>query len=242
MVGTEYRLLKFLLRRNSLTIKHLVVLAASAGFVYGANDAATRLDASADVLTEIMASPDKGIPQDLLDKSACVIVVPGLKKGAFIIGGKYGKGFISCRKEPGPGWSAPAAVRIEGGSFGLQIGGSETDVVMLLMNRGGVKKLLSSKFTLGADAQAAAGPVGRESSAETDAKMHAEILTYSRSRGLFAGVSLQGATLRPDDDWNKELYGGGVPNEDIVLGTTNPPAAASKLMGTLNKFSGRRTG
>ena len=225
-----------------MKLKHLAVMLAGSGLVFGASDAPSRLDASAEVLTEIMATPDKGIPQDLLDKSACVIIVPGLKKGAFIIGGKYGKGFISCRKEPGPGWSAPAAVRVEGGSFGLQIGGSETDVVMLLMNRGGVKKLLSSKFTLGADAQAAAGPVGRESSADTDAKLHAEILTYSRSRGLFAGISLQGATLRPDDDWNHELYGKGVPNEDIVLGTTNPPASASKLLGALNKFSGRRSG
>jgi lipid-binding SYLF domain-containing protein len=223
-------------------LKHLAVLLAGSGLVFGASDAPARLDASAEVLTEIMASPDKGIPQDLLDKSACVIIVPGLKKGAFIVGGKYGKGFISCRKSSGPGWSAPAAVRVEGGSFGLQIGGSATDVIMLLMNEGAVKKLLSSKFTLGADAQAAAGPVGRESSAETDAKLHAEILTYSRSRGLFAGISLQGATLRPDDDWNRELYGSGVPNEDIVLGTTNPPAAASKLMAALNKFSGRRSG
>jgi lipid-binding SYLF domain-containing protein len=225
-----------------MKLMQFAVMLAGAGLVFGASDAPARLDASADVLTEIMASPDKGIPQDLLDKSACVIIVPGLKKGAFIIGGKYGKGFISCRKDPGPGWSAPAAVRIEGGSFGLQIGGSETDVVMLLMNRSGVKKLLSSKFTLGADAQAAAGPVGRESSAETDAKLHAEILTYSRSRGLFAGISLQGATLRPDDDWNRELYGSGVPNEDIVLGTTNAPASASKLLAALNKFSGRRSG
>ena len=223
-----------------MKLKHTLVLLLSAGWACAANDAAARLDAAADVLTEIMASPDKGIPQDLLDKSACVVVIPGLKKGAFIIGGKYGKGFVSCRKDVGRGWSAPAAVRIEGGSFGLQLGGSETDVVMLVMNQGGVKKLLSSKFTLGADAQAAAGPVGRESSAETDAKLHAEILTYSRSRGLFAGLSLQGATLRPDQDWNKEMYGKEISNEDIVLGTTKPPSSASKLMAALNKFSGRR--
>ena len=223
-----------------MKLKQLTLLLAGAGWMCGANDAAARLDASADVLTEIMASPDKGIPQDLLDKSACVVIIPGLKKGAFIIGGKYGKGFVACRKDTGKGWSAPAAVRIEGGSFGLQIGGSATDVVMLVMNQGGVKKLLSSKFTLGADAQAAAGPVGRESSAETDAQMHAEILTYSRSRGLFAGLSLQGATLRPDEDWNKEMYGKEISNQDIVLGTARPPASASKLMAALNKFSGRR--
>ena len=223
-----------------MKLKQLTLLLAGAGWMFGANDAAARLDASADVLTEIMASPDKGIPQDLLDKSACVVIIPGLKKGAFIIGGKYGKGFVACRKDSGKGWSAPAAVRIEGGSFGLQIGGSATDVVMLVMNQGGVKKLLSSKFTLGADAQAAAGPLGRESSAETDAQMHAEILTYSRSRGLFAGLSLQGATLRPDEDWNKEMYGKEISNQDIVLGTARPPASASKLMAALNKFSGHR--
>ena len=223
-----------------MKLKQTLVFLLGTGLACAANDAATRLDASADVLTEIMASPDKGIPQDLLGKSACIVIIPGLKKGAFIIGGKYGKGFVSCRKDVGRGWSAPAAVRIEGGSFGLQLGGSETDVVMLVMNQGGVKKLLSSKFTLGADAQAAAGPVGRESSAETDAKLHAEILTYSRSRGLFAGISLQGATLRPDDDWNKEMYRKEISNEDIVLGTTKPPASASKLMAALNKFSGRR--
>jgi lipid-binding SYLF domain-containing protein len=224
-----------------MKLRQLAVMLVGTGLVFGASDAPARLDASADVLTEIMSSPDKGIPQDLLDKSACVIIVPGLKKGAFIIGGKYGKGFISCRKESVPGWSAPAAVRVEGGSLGLQIGGSETDVIMLLMNRGGATKLLSSKFTLGADAQAAAGPVGRESSADTDAKLHAEILTYSRSRGLFVGISLQGATLRPDDDWNHALYGSGVPNEDIVLGTMNAPPAASKLLAALNKFSARQS-
>src|SRR5712692_2617360 len=188
-----------------MKVKQLALLALGASSLYGASDAPKRLDAAADVLTEIMSAPDKGIPQDLLEKSQCIVIVPGLKKGAFIIGGKYGKGFISCRKEGGVGWSAPAAIRVEGGSVGFQSGGSETDVVMLVMNQGGGKKLLSSKFTVGADASAAAGPVGRTSSAETDAQMHAEILTYSRARGLFAGVSLQGATLRHDEDWNTEL-------------------------------------
>ena len=129
---------------------------------------------------------------------------------------------------------------MEGGSFGFQIGGSETDVVLLVMNQGGVKKLLSSKFTVGADASAAAGPVGRTSSAATDAQMHAEILTYSRARGLFAGVSLEGATLRPDDDWNKELYGKPITNREIVTGNTAPPAAAQTLLSVLNKYSSRR--
>jgi lipid-binding SYLF domain-containing protein len=202
-----------------MKIAQFAILAASSTLLFAASDAPKRLDASADVLTEIMAAPDKGIPQDLLDKSECMVIVPGLKKGAFIIGGKYGKGFMSCRRA-GAGWSAPGAVRVEGGSFGFQIGGSETDVVLLVMNEGGVKKLLSSKFTVGVDASAAAGPVGRTSSAATDAQMHAEILTYSRARGLFAGVSLEGATLRPDEDWNKELYGKPMTNQEIVTGNT----------------------
>jgi len=210
------------------------------GLCLGAKTADQRLNDAADVMNEIMATPDKGIPEDLLNKSACVIVVPGLKKGAFIVGAKYGKGFLVCRREH-RGWSAPAAVRVEGGSLGFQIGGSETDVVMLVMNEGGVKKLLADKFTIGADATVAAGPVGRDSSAETDAQLHAEMLTYSRSRGAFAGIALQGATLRPDDDWNQELYGKKLSNEDIVLGTTAAPRSAGRFLATLNKYSSRRT-
>ena len=217
----------------------VALLAMGAGLLYGAGDAPARLDAAADVMTEIMSTPDKGIPQDLLEKAECVVIVPGLKKGAFIVGGKYGKGFLLCRKAGG-GWSAPGSIRVEGGSFGFQIGGSETDVVLLVMNHGGAKKLMASKFTLGANANAALGPVGRDSSAATDAQMHAEILTYSRSRGVFAGVSLEGATLRPDDDWNKELYGKKMTNQDIVLGGTAPPASASKLIAELNKYSSRK--
>jgi lipid-binding SYLF domain-containing protein len=222
-----------------MKISHLALFTLSVGLVFGAGDAPKRLDAAADVMTEIMSAPDKGIPQDLLEKAECVVIVPGLKKGAFIVGAKYGKGFMLCRKAEA-GWSAPAAVRIEGGSFGLQIGGSETDVVLLVMNPGGAKKLLSSKFTLGADANAALGPVGRDSSAETDAQMHAEILTYSRSRGVFAGVSLQGATLRPDEDWNQELYGKPMSNREIVLGSTTAPAPAARLISILNKYSSRK--
>ncbi len=168
------------------------------------------------------------------------MLVPGVKKAAFIIGAKYGKGFMLCRKESEVGWSAPAAVRVEGGSVGFQIGAAETDVIMLVMNKSGAKKLLASKFTLGADASVAGGPVGRDSSAETDAQMHAEILTYSRSRGAFAGLSLQGATLRPDEDWNKELYGKAMTNSDIVLGNTPPPAAAKKVIELMNKYSSRK--
>ena len=200
------------------------------------NDTANRLNAAADVLNEIMATPDKGIPQDLLDKAACAVIVPNVKKGAFIVGAKYGRGFIVCRKA-NHGWSAPAGVRVEGGSVGFQIGGSETDVVMLLMNKSAIDKLLASKFTIGGDASVAAGPVGRTSAAETDAQLHAELLTYSRSRGLFAGVSLQGATLRPDDEANKDMYGKAMSNQDIVLGSRQPPANAAGLIAALNKHS-----
>lgn len=222
-----------------MKLTYLALIAMSCGLLQGAV-ASERLAASADMLSEIMSAPDKGIPQDLLEKAQCIVVVPGLKKGAFIIGAKYGKGFMLCRKASGVGWSAPASIRVEGGSFGFQIGGSETDVVLLVNSEQGAKKLLESKFTVGADAQAAAGPVGRDSSAETDAQLHAEILTYSRSRGLFAGVSLQGATLRPDDDWNKELYGKAMSNRDIVMGNTPAPASAGKLIALLDKYSSRK--
>ncbi len=207
-----------------------------------ADDTTNRLNAAADVVSEMMAAPDKGIPRDLLDKAACVVVVPSVKKAAFIFGAKYGRGFIVCRNKNGPGWSAPGGVRIEGGSFGLQIGGSATDVVMLLMNEGAIDKLLSSKFTIGADASAAAGPVGRTASAQTDAQLHAQLLTYSRAQGLFAGVSLDGASLRPDDDANKDMYGRKVSNRDVVLGNRKAPATASRLIAELNKHSSRRAG
>jgi lipid-binding SYLF domain-containing protein len=217
---------------------HLV--STSAARTVANNDTANRLNAAADVLNEIMATPDKGIPQDLLDKAACAVVVPNVKKGAFIIGAKYGRGFIVCRNQNGRGWSAPAGVKVEGGSVGFQIGGSETDVIMLLMNKSAIDKLLSSKFTIGGDASVAAGPVGRSSSAETDAQLHAELLTYSRTRGLFAGVSLQGATLRPDDDANKDMYGKTMSNQDVVLGSRQPPSSAAGLIAALNRHSSRR--
>jgi SH3 domain-containing YSC84-like protein 1 len=216
------------------------VALAGTGALNAANDAAKRLDEAAAVLTEVMSAPDKGIPQDLLNKAACIVIVPGLKKGAFVVGVKYGRGFINCRRSSGQGWSAPAGVRVEGGSFGFQIGGSETDVIMLVMNQRGVTKLLSSKFTLGADASVAGGPVGRTSSALTDAQMHAEILTWSRARGLFAGLSLEGATLRPDGDANEEMYNTKTTNRGIVKGDTKAPAAAAGLEAELNRYSGRK--
>jgi len=217
------------------------IVGLTAGLLNGGEESvATRLRTSSEVLSEIMNAPDRGIPQDLLEKSQCVVIVPGLKKAAFIIGGKYGRGFILCRANSGLGWSAPAAVMVEGGSFGFQIGGSETDAIMLVMNKRGAEKLFSSKFTLGADASVAAGPVGRSSSAETDLKLHAEILTYSRSRGVFAGVALNGATLRPDKETNAELYGGGMTTRQIVMGSSKRPASTVELVANLNKYSARR--
>jgi lipid-binding SYLF domain-containing protein len=199
-----------------------------------------RLDASAETLTDMMRAADKGIPQDLIDKARCVVVVPGMKKAGFIFGAKYGRGFATCRRHGGVGWSAPAAMRVEGGSVGFQIGGSETDVVLLVMNDGGMHHLLSDKFTLGGEATAAAGPVGRDVAAETDAEMHAEMLSYSRSRGLFAGISLEGATLRPDGDSNRELYGRETTNREILTGDFKTPAIAGHFEHALNRSSAER--
>jgi lipid-binding SYLF domain-containing protein len=223
-----------------LGIACLSVGVLSAGLSYGGESAATRLKTSGDVFTEIMGTPDKGIPQELLEDSQCIVIVPGMKKAAFIFGGDYGRGFMLCRQASGLGWSAPAGVKVEGGSVGFQIGGSETDVIMLVMNKRGAEKLLSSKFTLGADASVAAGPVGRTASADTDAKLQAEILSYSRSRGAFAGISLDGATLRPDEDSNDELYGRRLTNEQIVMGKIKSPASGSRLTAELNRYSARK--
>ncbi len=213
---------------------------AGATLLSAASDVDKRLDAAATTFKEVMGTPDKSIPQDLLAKADCIVIVPGLKKGAFIVGAKYGKGFLSCRKADGAGWSAPGAIRVEGGSFGFQIGGSETDVFMLVMNKRGADRLLSSQFTLGGDASVAAGPVGRSTQAETDAAMTAEILTWSRSRGLFAGISLSGATLREDQDGNSEMYSRKMTNKEIVEGTTRAPAVAAGLMTELNRYSARK--
>lgn len=202
---------------------------------------ADRLDDSASLFSEIMGAPDKSIPQDLLNKSHCIVLVPGLKKGAIGFGGKYGRGFALCRAASGEGWGPPAAIRIEGGSFGLQLGFSSSDVILLVMNERGMKKLTSSKFTIGAEATAAAGPVGRNASAQTDALMTAEILSWSRSKGLFAGISLDGATLRNDIDENQIMYGQRWESKDILTSGAKPPATATKLLGVLNKYSSRTT-
>ncbi len=193
-----------------------------------------RLQAAAETLDDIMGTKDKSIPEDLLKKSSCAVIVPGVKKGAFIVGAKFGRGFFTCRKNGG--WSAPGAVKVEGGSIGFQIGGSETDMVLLVMNDRGKTSLLSSKFTIGADASAAAGPVGRATSAETDAAMRAEILTWSRSRGVFAGVSLQGATMREDEDALVQLYGKKVKNK-VAVETLPQPGVAKTFLSTLAKYA-----
>ncbi len=215
----------------------MVTSLAMAPLMASDNDAAKRLDDAATVLSEIMATPDKGIPDELLEKAHCIVVVPDLKTAAFIAGGKYGKGYLSCRNASGAGWSAPGTVRIEGGSVGFQIGASSTDLVMLVMNERGATKLLGDKFTLGAEGSVAAGPVGRTATAQTDVQMHADILSWSRSQGLFAGLALEGATLRQDLDDNAALYGKRLENRTIVTKGVRVPSAAAKLIGLLNRYS-----
>ena len=224
-----------LVRLNMKT--KIVTFLIAAAVMASAETYEQRLSDSTTVLHEMSQASDEGIPQDLLRKARCVIVVPGLKKVAFIGGGKYGRGYASCMTRKG--WSPPAAVRIEGGSFGLQLGGSSTDVIMLVLNEGGMKKLLSDKFTLGGEAAAAAGPVGRNTSANTDVLMTAEILSWSRSHGVFAGLSLEGATLRQDLDENAELYGKPLTNKEILTGTVKRPATAGPFLAQLQHFSGK---
>jgi lipid-binding SYLF domain-containing protein len=222
---------------KGLAIAASIILSSTAML---ADTAQQNLADAAAVFNEVMATPDKGIPQDLLEKASCVIIVPGLKKAAFVVGGQYGRGFATCRNESGRGWGAPGAVRIEGGSVGFQIGGSSTDLVMLVMNRRGMEKLLSDKFTLGADATVAAGPVGRTAAADTNVRMDAEILAWSRSKGLFAGIALKGATMRNDLDENAELYGSKLTNKEVIMSDRKPPAGAEPLIAALDKYSMRK--
>jgi lipid-binding SYLF domain-containing protein len=203
------------------------------------HEAAKRLNEAAAVFSEVMAAPDRGIPQDMLEHAHCIVIVPDLKTAAFIVGAKYGKGVLSCRNKGNAGWSAPGTVRIEGGSVGFQIGGSSTDLIMLIMNERGADKLLEDKFTVGAEGSVAAGPVGRTATAQTDAQMHADILSWSRSQGLFAGLALEGATLRQDLDDNTAIYGQRLGNRNIVTGGRKVPAPAAKLIGMLNRYSFR---
>ncbi len=200
---------------------------------------AQRMGSAASVISDLMSSSDHKISRELLDRAHCIAVVPGLKGGAFVVGGKWGKGFVSCRTQHG--WSAPGAIRIEQGSFGFQIGGIDTDLVLLVMNDRGARRLVKSQFTLGSQTEAAAGPLGRSTTAETDATMNAEILSWSRSRGVFAGISVSGATLRQDLRANEELYGGrAYRNGQLLFSNTPWPAAGSEFHSALNRYAGYR--
>src|SRR5207249_3031414 len=198
---------------------------------------AERLENATVAINEIMQSPDNGIPQDLLDRAVCAGIVPSEKKLAFIFGGNYGRGALVCRQGGDGAWGAPSMFTVGGGSWGLQIGGESTDIVFIVMNAGGVRKLLEHGIKLGADASVAAGPVGRTSSAATDVQMHAEILSYSRARGLFAGLSLAGALLKQDDDGNHRLYGRYITPEEILIeGKVEPPGSARSLDQILTQY------
>jgi len=194
-----------------------------------------RVQAAADVLNEIESAPDQGIPAEVLGSAECVAVVPSMLKGGFVVGARYGRGLASCRTPKG--WSAPAFFSVKGGSFGLQIGGQAVDLVMLIMNNGGMQKLLSSQFKLGADASVAAGPVGRHAAADTDWKMRAQVLSYSRARGVFAGLELNGAVIRQDKDSTREFYGHMVTSKASLEGEIEPPADAYPFLQTLAKWA-----
>ena len=224
-------------------MKHIFSLMALGALLcspaYAQKDENNRIRNAGQVMVEILNVPDD-IPADLLHKAECVIVLPSVMKAAFIVGGSYGRGVMSCRSGPdfNGRWSAPAMMALEGASVGFQIGGQATDFVLLVMNKRGAGSILTSQVKLGADVAAAAGPKGRNAAASTDVTMRAEILSYSRSRGLFAGVSLAGSTLRPDNDGNERLYGKGISAKDIVINSTiRPPASAKLLLATLNKKS-----
>jgi len=214
----------------------------SASFLIAGSDVNDRVVRAAIVLKEIMQTPDKSIPQDLLDKSACVAVIPGMKKGGFIFGANYGKGLLSCRTNAGDGpWSAPSMFLLQGGSFGLQIGGQSVDLVLVIRNLSGLESMLNTKFTLGGDASIAAGPVGRTASAETDALMSAQILAYSRTRGLFAGLIIKGGVIRPDKDANQVLYGKPIePREILFQQTQTVPKDTKIFLDELTRISPKK--
>lgn len=224
--------------------KALIGLAACASLAFAISpkdrkDVDNRLNEAAVIFSEVVSAPDRGIPRDLLDKAECAVIIPGVKKGAFIVGAQYGKGFITCRRKADRGWSAPAAMRIEGGSFGFQIGGSETDVVMLVMNGRGADRLMQSQFTLGGEGEVAAGPVGRSATAQTDAKFTAEILSWARARGVFAGIALKGATLRQDVGDNEAMYNKRLETREIVRTRISPTPAGRRLIAALGRSSPR---
>jgi len=203
------------------------------------SDIAKRIDASAKVLNEVMATPDKAIPDKVMGSAKCIAVIPSMVKIAVGFGGNHGKGVATCRTASG--WSAPAPITITGGSWGLQLGGQAVDLVMIVTNDQGMQHLLSSKFKLGADASAAAGPVGRDAAADTDVKMRAEVLTYSRARGLFAGIDLSGAALTQDKDETRLLYGSFVPSAEILSGKVQPTAVSEPFLAAVRKYSGQST-
>jgi lipid-binding SYLF domain-containing protein len=218
-----------------------IVLATLIGVpAFAQKNAADRLSAATEDLKEMMNASDKGIPQDLLDKASCLVIVPNLKSGGFIAGAQYGRGFFTCRKTTGVGWHSPGAVKLTGGKFGFLAGAKETDVIMLVMNKSGMEHLLSNKFQIGGEASAAAGPVGRDSSAMTDAAMRAEILSYSRSRGVFGGIDIGGSAVTEDEEANEELYGKKMTNHEIIDTKMTVPAAAQPLIHELNRLSSRK--
>ena len=221
------------MRAMTSVIGGLVLALAAAGVARADSDDLKRIGEAAEVLNEIHAAPDKDIPAELWNKAACVVVIPDLKKAAFVFGGEYGRGLMSCRQ--GTGWTAPAFMRLHKGSWGLQIGAQEIDLVLLVMNERGMDKLLNNKVTLGAEASVAAGPVGRDARAATDAQLKAEILSYSRTQGLFAGINISGGVMQIDEDDNAELYGKAVTGREILKGTVKAPAAAEPLMAALRK-------
>jgi SH3 domain-containing YSC84-like protein 1 len=217
----------------------LALLMSSATRVWADASDIERLTASDTVIKEIMAADDKAIPGSLFQKAYCAVVIPNMKKAGFVFSAKYGRGFASCRN-PGGGWSAPSGMRVEGGGFGLQIGASETDLILLVMSENGMKGMLASKFTLGGEVSAAAGPVGRDVTAQTDATLRADVLTWSRARGVFGGVSLQGGTLRADNDVNEAIYHSKAEYKDILTGKVKPTRDATGFLSTLSKYGGAR--
>jgi lipid-binding SYLF domain-containing protein len=218
-----------------------VLLTAMGGALYAkdeddkTSDQVKRIDSSAHVIEDIMGAPDKGIPQEVMESAKCVAVVPSMIKGGFIVGARYGKGYATCRTSAG--WSAPAPITIAGGSWGLQFGGEAVDLVMLIMNDKGMEHLLSSKFKLGAEGSVAAGPVGRQAEANTDWKMRSEVLSYSRARGVFAGLELNGAVIKQDDDDTRILYGKEVGFKDILTGRVHAPQGSERFVSAVRKYA-----
>ncbi len=214
----------------------LILTLSVAAWAGDRSNESDRVESAATVLDEIMAAPDKGIPERIIDDAKCIAVVPSMLKGGFVVGAAYGKGVASCRTDRG--WTPPAFFVLQGGSFGFQIGGQAVDVVMLIMNEHGMRSLLNSKFKLGADASVAAGPVGRQAEGSTDITMRAEILTYSRARGIFAGITLNGASVRQDRDATRDFYGRMIPFRTLLKGGTSSPDDARPWITALNRYAG----